>query len=76
MGRYYGRSEELLPRYGWYQKNAEERAWPVGRLRPNDLGLFDILVNAMEWVEDAADLYEIEEERDQGTPSFVQINEQ
>jgi formylglycine-generating enzyme required for sulfatase activity len=47
----------LLPRYGWYQKNGENRAWPVGRLRPSELGLFDMLGNALEWVEDPAQLY-------------------
>jgi formylglycine-generating enzyme required for sulfatase activity/tRNA A-37 threonylcarbamoyl transferase component Bud32 len=57
VSRYYGRSEELLARYGWYQKNGEDRAWPVGRLRPNELGLFDMLGNALEWCEDPALLY-------------------
>jgi formylglycine-generating enzyme required for sulfatase activity/tRNA A-37 threonylcarbamoyl transferase component Bud32 len=57
VSRCYGRSVELVPRYGWYQKNGEERAWPVGRLRPNELGLFDMLGNALQWVEDPALLY-------------------
>ena len=58
LGRvaHYGRSEELLPRYAWYAKNSDDRAWPVGRLRPNDLGLFDALGNATEWVEEVAPL--------------------
>ncbi len=55
--RYHGRGEDLLPRYGWFAKNAEDRAWPVGSLRPNELGLFDVLGNALEWVEDPALLY-------------------
>jgi formylglycine-generating enzyme required for sulfatase activity len=55
--RYHGRGEELLSRYGWFVKNAEDRAWPVGGLRPNELGLFDMLGNAMEWAEDPAQLY-------------------
>ena len=55
--RYYGRGEELLPRYGWFAKNAADRTWPVGSLRPNELGLFDMLGNAFEWVEDPAQLY-------------------
>jgi formylglycine-generating enzyme required for sulfatase activity len=55
--RYHGRGEDLLPRYGWFAKNAEDRAWPVGSLRPNELGLFDTLGNALEWVEDPALLY-------------------
>lgn len=55
--RYHGRGEDLLPRYGWFAKNAADRAWPVGSLRPNELGLFDTLGNATEWVEDPALLY-------------------
>jgi serine/threonine protein kinase/formylglycine-generating enzyme required for sulfatase activity len=47
--RSYGRSEELLARYAWYQGNSGDRAHAVGRLRPNDLGLFDMLGNAAEW---------------------------
>ena len=37
--RYYGETEELLPKYAWYIKNSQERTWPVGSLKPNDLGL-------------------------------------
>jgi formylglycine-generating enzyme required for sulfatase activity len=47
--RYYGRSEALLGDYAWYQGNAEGRAHRVGTLRPNDLGLFDMLGNVSEW---------------------------
>ncbi|MFN0054391.1 MAG: protein kinase domain-containing protein [Planctomycetales bacterium] len=46
--RYFGESEELLARYGWLKSNAQERAWPVGLLRPNDLGLFDLYGNLQE----------------------------
>ena len=55
--RSYGRGGELLPRYGWFLKHSDDRAWPVGVLRPNELGLFDMLGNATEWVEDPAMLY-------------------
>jgi formylglycine-generating enzyme required for sulfatase activity len=51
-GRYYGQADSLLPSYAWTGANADYRAWPVGRLRPNDLGLFDMLGNAMEWCHD------------------------
>jgi formylglycine-generating enzyme required for sulfatase activity len=40
--RYFGETEELLPRYAWNAKNSLERTWPVGSLKPNDLGLFDM----------------------------------
>jgi formylglycine-generating enzyme required for sulfatase activity len=55
--RYHGRGEELLPRYAWYLNTADDRAWPVGLLRPNDLGLFDMLGNAVEWCEDPGLVY-------------------
>ncbi len=47
--RYYGLSERLLPQYAWYAKNGQNRIWPTGSLEPNDLGLFDMLGNAVEW---------------------------
>jgi Sulfatase-modifying factor enzyme 1 len=44
--RYFGSSEELLPKYGWF---GHEWALPVATLKPNDWGLFDMLGNANEW---------------------------
>jgi formylglycine-generating enzyme required for sulfatase activity len=52
VSRYYGRGVELLPRYGLFVQTRDESARPVGQMRPNDRGLFDILGNAAEWVED------------------------
>jgi formylglycine-generating enzyme required for sulfatase activity len=48
--RYYGESEELLGKYAWYTKHSLGR-WllPVGTLKPNEFGLFDMLGNALEW---------------------------
>jgi eukaryotic-like serine/threonine-protein kinase len=40
--RYFGETEELLPRYAWYVTNSQDRTWPVGSKKPNDLGLFDM----------------------------------
>ena len=50
--RYFGHGDKLLDRYVWYLQNAQNHTWPVGSLRPNDLGLFDMLGNAIEWVND------------------------
>ena len=36
--RYFGETEELLAKYAWYTKNSKEQTWPVGSLKPNDLG--------------------------------------
>jgi formylglycine-generating enzyme required for sulfatase activity len=51
--RYYGASTELLGLYARYQANSREHAWSSGGLLPNDLGLFDMLGNEMEWVNES-----------------------
>lgn len=50
--RYFGETEDLLPKYAWYRKNSQEKTWPVGRLKPNDLGLFDMLGNVETWCQE------------------------
>jgi formylglycine-generating enzyme required for sulfatase activity/tetratricopeptide (TPR) repeat protein len=51
--RYFGHSIELLGAYAWYQANSKEHAWRCGSLIPNDLGMFDMLGNDFEWVQDS-----------------------
>jgi formylglycine-generating enzyme required for sulfatase activity len=54
--RYYGDSSDLLGNYGWYIENSPRvQAAPCARLKPNDLGLFDVLGNAGEWCQDDRD---------------------
>jgi formylglycine-generating enzyme required for sulfatase activity len=50
--RYYGETDELLPKYAWYSRNSRDQTWPVGSLKPNDLGLFDMQGNVWNWCQE------------------------
>ena len=50
--RYFGQTEELLDKYAWYIHNAQDRTWPVGSKKPNDLGLFDLHGNVWCWCQE------------------------
>ena len=50
--RYYGETDELLPKYAWYLKNSQGKTWPVGSLKPNDLGFFDVQGNVYTWCQE------------------------
>jgi formylglycine-generating enzyme required for sulfatase activity len=50
--RYYGHTSELLAEYGWGFSNSGTRSRPVGLLKPNDFGLFDMYGNVFEWCQD------------------------
>ena len=47
--RSYGHDPALLGSYAWYHSNADDRSWPVGSLKPNGFGLFDMFGNVSEW---------------------------
>ncbi len=55
---YCGQSEELLAMYGWYSKNSSCRTWPVGSLKPNEFGLFDMHGNLWAWCHDSPRSYD------------------
>jgi len=46
------RSKEELGRHAWFRDNSDGATHPVGRKRPNLWGLYDMLGNAWEWVDD------------------------
>ena len=62
--RYYGETEELLPNYAWYNKNGQDRAWPVGSKKPNDLGLFDVQGNVFTWCQERFQAYPNSKEKE------------
>lgn len=55
--RYYGETEELLSKYAWCIGNSQEKTWPVGSLKPNDLGLFDAQGNVWTWCQESVKDY-------------------
>jgi serine/threonine protein kinase/formylglycine-generating enzyme required for sulfatase activity len=75
--RYYGETEELLGRYAWYMKNSLGRGMAPGApgappsLKPNDLGLFDMLGNASEWCQDYRVVYEPGEDVEETTAKIT-----
>jgi eukaryotic-like serine/threonine-protein kinase len=51
--RFFGSADALLPGYAYFRENSRNHSWEVGSLRPNDLGLFDILGNILEWCQES-----------------------
>jgi hypothetical protein len=48
----YGNDTRLLSSYAWYLGNSQGRTWPIGSLKPNAFGFFDMHGNVKEWCHD------------------------
>jgi serine/threonine protein kinase/formylglycine-generating enzyme required for sulfatase activity len=55
--RSYGETEELLDKYALYVKTSPEFSAPVGTMKPNDFGLFDMHGNVWNWCQEARKPY-------------------
>jgi formylglycine-generating enzyme required for sulfatase activity len=51
---FFGEDDSMLINYGWFSMNADDYLWPVGLLKPNPWGLFDVYGNCLEWCQNAA----------------------
>lgn len=49
---YWGDDQQAFPGYGWGLTNSNALTHPVGKLKPNAFGLYDMLGNVWEWTAD------------------------
>jgi formylglycine-generating enzyme required for sulfatase activity len=63
----------LLKYHGWHHANGGNRTWPVGLLKPNDPGMFDMRGNVEEWSGDSVCFSkDVEENLLRGSCAFEQ----
>ena len=71
---FFGQTDRLLTHYAWNRVNSGRRTRPVASLKPNDLGLFDILGNVNEWCYDLDKPYAISTATLDDTPGLDPVD--
>jgi formylglycine-generating enzyme required for sulfatase activity len=49
---FFGNNDDELGSYAWYNKNSDGKPHPVGEKNPNPWGLYDMIGNINEYVQD------------------------
>jgi formylglycine-generating enzyme required for sulfatase activity len=73
--RPFGNRDALVSEYAWHAENSAREIHPVGRLKPNALGLFDMLGNALEWCHESVSHIVHNPGRDVEDPSPVEAGD-
>ena len=55
---------------GWFRNNSGEKTHPVGKKKPNELGIYDMTGNVFEWCQDWYGAYDNSIQTNPGGPSF------
>ena len=54
---YFGADGSQIHQFAYHQVNSNNHLWPVGQLKPNDLGFFDMAGNLYQWTQDILQSY-------------------
>jgi len=54
---FFGADGSQIDQFAYYQINSNNHLWPVGQLKPNDLGFFDMAGNLYQWTQDILQSY-------------------
>jgi formylglycine-generating enzyme required for sulfatase activity len=65
----FGDQGSKLHKYAWFEDNSDNKSHPVGKLKPNNWGLYDFHGNAAEWCSDWFEEFDGEDKVDPKGPT-------